>query len=79
MNTRWNPRNKSEFLKGTEQNVWRNCPDEYLPQLKKEYDKKRFQGYRQASESEGGGPIMQPEHDPGNEEAKMDYPNKRKR
>jgi hypothetical protein len=42
MEAKWNPQNKSQYLKGTGENVWSECPDEYLPQLKKEYDKKRF-------------------------------------
>ncbi|CAB4012698.1 Hypothetical predicted protein [Paramuricea clavata] len=67
MEAKWDPQNKSQYMKGIEENIWRECPDRHIPELKREFDKKRF-GCREASTSEEGGPIMQPEHDPDNSE-----------
>jgi hypothetical protein len=47
MEPKWDPRNKSQYLKGIKENIWRECPDQYIPELKKEFDKKRF-GWREA-------------------------------
>lgn len=42
MGPKWNPQNKSSYLNGRVEDVWSQCPDDDLPQLKKEFDKKRF-------------------------------------
>ena len=47
MDSKWDPKNKSDYLKGVEDNEWSHCPDEHLAQLKKQFDKKRF-GLREA-------------------------------
>lgn len=114
-NINWKPQNKSQYLNGRDKSVWSMCPEDKLPQLKKEYDKKRF-GWRKVEgkfyhsrrtkflvgwhktsttinelyqlnkivpdfnkrffivgETEAGGPVMQPQHDPENAEVAIKY------
>ena len=43
MEPKWNPQNKAQYFKnGREENIWSQCPDDDLPELKKKFDKKRF-------------------------------------
>ena len=44
MEHKWSkPQNKSQYFRNSrEENIWSQCPDDDLPELKKKFDKKRF-------------------------------------